>query len=59
MQDDNTKPSEVIYAFLVLIATAAVNLVRLVCGSLWLVGGRTVKIVTGSEAESKSNSENH
>lgn len=54
---ETTKPSEVIYVFLVLIATAATNLVRLVFGSLWFVGDRAVKLVTGS-TESESNSEN-
>ena len=59
MQGDNTKPSEVLYAFLFLIATAAVNLVRLVFGSLWLVGRQVAKLVTGSTAEPGSNSDNN
>jgi len=59
MQNETTKPSEVIYAFLVLISTAATNLVRFVCGSLWLLCNRAVKMVTGSKSESESNLDDH
>lgn len=54
MQYENTKPSEVIHAFLGLIATAVVNFVSLVFKCLWFVGDRTVKMIVGSEAESES-----